>query len=135
MDFGIKLMSKERGGNNMKQIKTQYRLIPAQGADEIVFDFFEPDTLMGSIAAVDEQYLKQLQEIESIQSFRIVLGQSKEYLLKIIQNSGYKERLINTLDIAKKDLNFNKQYEETLSLDQKITNSKKIKGLQPKPPI
>lgn len=116
----------------MKQTKLQYSLIPAHGADELVFDFFEPDTLMGSISSIDEQYLKQFQELESIQNFRIILGKSKEYLLKIIENSSYKEILKQTLSVAKEDLEFANKYEKKLTLDQKIVNKNKMVGPKPK---
>lgn len=116
----------------MKQTKVQYSLIPAQGGDEIIFDFFEPETLMGTISSVDEQYLKQFQDLESVQNFRIVLGQSKEYLLKIIENSSYKKLLKQTLVVAKEELNFANKYEQKLTLDQKIVNKNKMVGPKPK---
>ena len=116
----------------MKQNKVQYSLIPAQGADELIFDFFEPETLTGNIEGIDEQHLKQFQELESVQNFRIVLGQSKEYLLKIIENSSYKKLLKQTLAVAKEDLNFENKYEQKLRLDQKITNKNKMNAPKPK---
>lgn len=116
----------------MKQTKVQYSLIPAQGADELIFDFFEPETLIGNISNVDEQYLKQFQELESVQNFRIVLGQSQEYLLKIIENSSYKKLLKQTLEVAKEELNFSNKYENKLTLDQKIVNKNKINSPKPK---
>lgn len=116
----------------MKQTKVQYSLIPAQGADELIFDFFEPETLMDSIGSVDEQYLKQFQDLESVQNFRIVLGQSQEYLLKIIENSSYKKLLKQTLAVAKEDLNFDNKYEKKLTLEQKIVNKNKMSSPKPK---
>lgn len=116
----------------MKTTKVQYSLIPAQGADELIFDFFEPETLKGHIEKIDETSLKQFQELESIQNFRIVLGQSKEYLLKIIENSSYKKLLKQTLDVAKEDLNFGNKYEKQLTLEQKITNKRKMDAPKPK---
>ena len=114
----------------MKQNKVQYSLIPAQGADELIFDFFEPETLTGNIEGIDEQHLKQFQELESVQNFRIVLGKSKEYLSKIVENSSYKKVLKQTLEVAKEDLSFGNKLEDKLTLDQKITNKKSINGTE-----
>jgi hypothetical protein len=116
----------------MKRNKIQYSLIPAQGADELIFDYFEPDTLKSYIEKIDELSLKEFKDLEFIQNFRIVLGQSKEYLLKIIENSSYKKFLKQTLSVAKKDLNFGNNYEKNLILDQKITNKRKIETPKPK---
>ncbi len=116
----------------MKSNKIQYRLIPAHGSNELIFDFYEPEKLQGGMEGITEQSLKQYQELESIENFRIVLGKSKEYLSKIVENSSYKKILKQTLAVAKEDLSFGNKLEEKLSLDQKITNKKTMSGPKPK---
>lgn len=116
----------------MKPRKVQYTLIPAQGADEITFDFFEPDNLKSNIESIEETHLKNLKSLDSIQSFRIVLNQSKEYLLKIIENSSYKKLLKETLSVSKEELNLSAENQKNLTLDQKITNKRTINSPKPK---
>lgn len=116
----------------MKSNKIQYSLIPAHGSNELIFDFYEPEKLQGGLEGITEQSLKQYQELESIENFRIVLGKSKEYLSKIVENSSYKKILKQTLEVAKEDLSFGNRLEEKLTLDQKITNKKTMSGPKPK---
>jgi hypothetical protein len=116
----------------MKSNKVQYSLIPAHGSNELVFDFYEPEKLQGGLESISEQSLKQYQELESVENFRIVLGKSKEYLAKIVENSSYKKVLKQTLDVAKEDLSFGNKLEEKLTLNQKIKNKKSMDGSKPK---
>ena len=112
--------------------KIQYSLIPAHGADELIFDYFEHEKIQSNIEEVNEQSIKEFKELDSVQNFRIVLGKSKEYLAKIIENSSYKKLLKQTIAVAKEDLNFDKKYEKTLSLEQKINNKNKMSSPKPK---
>lgn len=116
----------------MKQRKIQYSLIPAQGADELVFDFYESEQLGDNLKAIDESYLKEFASLDSMRSFRLILDKSQDYLAKIIENSSYKKLLSQTLEVAKSDLNFSNKNNKTLTLEQKIKNQNKMSGPKPK---
>jgi hypothetical protein len=113
--------------------KTTYILIPAGGGDELIFDHFEDEKLKGNGEKIDDlTFTEKYQDFKAIQNFRIVLGKSREYLVKICENSNYKKLLQKTLDVAKDELDFGNKpsMQRDVTLDEKISNKKSI---SPKP--
>jgi hypothetical protein len=106
----------------------KFTFVPAQGSDTILFDYYDYEELEKNGELIDQKiFTDKFVNFAAIQSFRVVLNHSKDYLAEIFRNRDYKKLLQTSLTVAKEDLNFvTPELAKEMSLKQKIENRNKL---------